>query len=162
MNTKEITIHLQKWLYQHSNIYQAVNFSRSFHECDILGVTKALITTEIEIKVTRRDFRADKNKIAKHLRLEAGNQESFWNIPNKFYYGCPKELIKLTEIPLYAGLLWVDESGNVEVIRKPAMIHKEKITMKVLLSMLGLLTERVIFGMAYLTHKNKIAKSKLS
>ncbi len=45
--------------------------------------------------------------------------------PNRFYYACPWELIKIEEVPKYAGLLWVHDDGMSEVKAAP-LIHKRK------------------------------------
>ena len=111
---------------------------------------------EIEVKISRSDFFNDKKKISKHLILENGHfQKSFrkystdndgkkilidgryqWESafekvdhnfrPNKFYYCVPKDLIKVEEIPEYAGLMYADEY-RITVIKEPKFLHKEKL-----------------------------------
>lgn len=46
--------------------------------------------------------------------------------PNKFYYVCPKNLIPLELIPLYAGLYYIDENMRMTEVKKAPFIHKEK------------------------------------
>ncbi len=155
MNSKEVSGAVQKWLYKHSNIYQSCNYSKFYHEADVLGITKSLVVTEVEVKISRSDFKADFKKTNKHFRLENAICKTFWHIPNKFYYACPACMVYEHEVPKYAGLLWVDDLGNIELKKKAPIIHKEKPNTKVLLGMLTNHTEKSIFGCAYMTYKNR-------
>ena len=95
-------------------------------ESDILFLSKTGFWTEIEIKVSRADFKADlKNKVEKHRLLSDKN-----NIlkPNQFFYAVPDGLIEPDEIPEYAGLLTVSESFFGIHTEKPApWLHRHKI-----------------------------------
>lgn len=44
--------------------------------------------------------------------------------PNQLYFACPTDLIKLEEIPPYAGLMYCGE--EIKVIRRAPYLHKEK------------------------------------
>jgi hypothetical protein len=46
--------------------------------------------------------------------------------PNYFYYAVPENLIKEEEVPSYAGLVYVDQWGNLTTIKKAPCLHKEK------------------------------------
>lgn len=96
-------------------------------ESDILFLSKSGYWTEIEIKVSRADFKADlKNKAEKHRYLQ---DVKYILKPNQFFYAVPKGLVTTDEVPDYAGLLTVDEhwmSPNVE--KAAPWIHKQKIS----------------------------------
>lgn len=47
-------------------------------------------------------------------------------IPNRFYYACPVDLIKVDEVPGYAGLIYVDQNGRLSVVKKAPLLHKLK------------------------------------
>lgn len=47
-------------------------------------------------------------------------------LPNKFYYACPENLIKIDEIPEYAGLIYVNDYGTANVVKKAPQLHKIK------------------------------------
>lgn len=47
-------------------------------------------------------------------------------LPNKFWFAVPKDLVTVDEIPNYAGLYYILESGEVKIIKKAPFIHKEK------------------------------------
>jgi hypothetical protein len=51
--------------------------------------------------------------------------------PNQLYFACPKDLIKLEDIPAYAGLIYCDTEA--EIIRRAPYLHKVKQDMKTVL-----------------------------
>ena len=122
-------------------------------ESDLLVVSRAGYVTEIEIKISKKDFRADFKKAEKHQGLERGEREpsenelrminhsiggEYWKRglnergkyavprPNYFYYACPEGVIKPEELPKYAGLIIVNESFAVRFERTAPKLHKEK------------------------------------
>lgn len=48
-------------------------------------------------------------------------------IPNKFYYACPEGLIKIEDLPPYAGLMWISDRGAVSIKKQAPFLHKNKI-----------------------------------
>lgn len=118
-------------------------------ESDFLTVTKSGYVYEFEIKCTRADFAADKKKIRRHEILENGwymrkrwiregttvttgfEKKETSHRPNKFFYVVPKDLIKVTEVPEYAGLIYYTQGGKVgelfEVVKPAPVIHRIKL-----------------------------------
>jgi hypothetical protein len=108
---------------------------------------------EFEVKISRSDFFADKKKVEKHLILETGKyqrkgSEGNWNSeikkweyedkitehehdfrPNKFFYVVPENMIKVEEVPKYAGLMYVpqDDYKGVVTVKEAPFIHKNKL-----------------------------------
>lgn len=107
---------------------------------------------EFEVKITRADFNADRNKVQKHLILEKGmfvEQKRVYNPettcyddrfikqsterehifrPNKFFYVVPKGMITVDELPKYAGLYYFEEYvGNCSLtkVKDAPFIHKK-------------------------------------
>ena len=81
---------------------------------------------EVEIKVTRGDFKDDFNKTSKHTLLESVDPEINLKRPNKFFYAAPKGLLNTIEIPKYAGLIEIDSLNTTPVISKNApFLHRE-------------------------------------
>jgi len=80
------------------------------HECDILALTPAGYATEIEIKVSKSDLRADKKKRHGHLH----NRIAY------FYFAVPEGLVgtALSEIPERAGLYSVKKRYPPKLIRQ--------------------------------------------
>lgn len=157
MNSKFIQDAVQKWLYERSHIYQACNYNRSgYMEADILAITKSLMVTEVEVKISLSDYKADFKKTHKHKLLSERDSKSSSYIPNKFYYACPSGLIK--EVPDYAGLIWVGQNGDVEWIKTAPRLHKDKASDKLMIGMLENLTAKTIFGCQYMTYQAKLSK----
>ena len=111
-------------------------------ESDYCAITKSDYIYECEVKISRADFKQDKKKKRKHQILEGTyvpqvKKDSFDNVvatekvykPHYFYYVVPKDLISVDEVPEYAGLIYVRESGfPYEVVKKAPLLHKEKYT----------------------------------
>ena len=138
-------------------------------ESDLFSVTKHSYTHEHEIKLTRADYRRDfKTKGPKHSILETGaremdkyERETFdrqgdhsWFTrsnkldkhncvigarPNYFWFAVPSGLIRLSEVPDYAGLVYIDPErrhytdGNaliyrMDVQKQAPRLHTEKAT----------------------------------
>lgn len=120
-------------------------------ESDIFALSKSKYAVEIEVKVSKSDFLADFKKIEKHLLLK--NRSKKWImcdkrvyegaqwfykyctfkykevkkcIPNRFYYAAPVGILKLSDIPDYAGFIEVYNDGRqFEIIKKAPLLHKE-------------------------------------
>lgn len=98
-------------------------------ESDLLYISKERYVTEYEIKLSRADFLADKNKIDKHRILSLGYMG-----PKFFYYVCPIGLIKESEIPTYSGLAYVSpdkytyDQNCVKIIKRAPQRKVSKIS----------------------------------
>ena len=75
-------------------------------EADLLVASKAGYLTEVEVKISKADWRADKGKTSKFNRLgQPGGRTKF------FYYAAPAELARQWEeigIPAWAGVIAVE------------------------------------------------------
>jgi hypothetical protein len=92
-------------------------------ESDVFIVKNNGYIYEVEIKISLSDFKADLKKVEKHRQLK--EQSGF--IPNKFFYCTPKGLLKLEDIPEYAGLIETD-SLCTENTKEAPFLHKNKIS----------------------------------
>lgn len=102
------------------------------HEADVLVLRKTGYVAEFEVKVSRADFKADFKKTDKHVFLQSGHK---W-CANEFYYACEAGLIRLDEVPAYAGLVYIQPTGyttptgieyttyEASVVKKAPRIHK--------------------------------------
>lgn len=95
------------------------------NESDLVVVTKKQEVAEIEIKVSHSDYLADFKKKAKHKALKAGNC-----IPSKFSYCCQENLIQVSELPPYAGLIWIVD-GKPVIKRRASKLHTRSCSLKV-------------------------------
>jgi len=51
------------------------------------------------------------------------------NYPNQFWYAVPTDMVKVEEIPIYAGLIFCDENGGSRIIKKAPFLHKRKLNL---------------------------------
>lgn len=159
MTAVDIQRHLQVAFYE-TFPYQTLNFSRrGYQEADVFMINKSnLQVTEIEVKISLKDYMADFKKAFKHHKM--ANYRPGLICPSHFYYACPEALIPLAMIPPYAGLIYVMEDGSVEVMKKAPKIHKEPADQKTILAVMENLTAHRIFGCQYLTHLNRMANER--
>lgn len=146
-----IQIALEDYCWQYSHPIRLPNSNVLGWESDMIGVTKAGIMHEYEIKLTLADFKADMKK-ERHQHIERFRRgEKFYEkkypwgtykcdvlLPaNYFWYVVPKELASKIILPEYAGLL-VIQTGRAIIKETPApRMHREKITEKQLWQMVG-------------------------
>ena len=102
-------------------------------ESDKLVMTRSDMLYEFEIKISRSDFKADFKKKDKHAILEGKEEfvpsydkvldrwkslhEEYYKVsnykkPHYFYYAVPEGLIEASEVPEYAGLVYVLPEGE--------------------------------------------------
>ncbi len=117
-------------------------------ETDVLVVQQSSgYCYDIEVKISRSDFKADLNKVKKHSILREGcytwrrerwdREMKVYNLletvekhefrPNRFYYCVPEELVSADEVPAYAGLMYVDQAGSVRTVKEAPFIHRQKL-----------------------------------
>lgn len=155
MTTKEIQLIVgaNRVLAGHTCVCENVSFLLSYREMDVMSVRSGKLY-EYEVKVSRQDFIADRKK-KKHLHTgERGLLVPEWN-PNFFYYVCPEDMIRVNEIPGYAGLYYVVD-GVLEQIKKASHYNKyqhdlDKIKDKVI----RVMQERNFLGGCLMTYKNR-------
>lgn len=92
-------------------------------ESDYLALTKSGYWYEIEVKISRADFKADFKKIEKHNQLANSNE---YATPNFYYYAVPENLISVEEVPEYAGLIYI-KNGYFGTVKGAPMLHKTKL-----------------------------------
>lgn len=93
-------------------------------EVDFFAMSKSGYAIEIEIKISKADFKKDFEKKDKHGRYA---DKSFSLKPNRFMYACPYGLIDVSEVPEYAGLIYIGTHDyNSTIIKEPPLLHKKK------------------------------------
>jgi len=125
----KLTKDLTKDLLRKGNKIQLSNiFIFPGWESDVFNVSKSMIISEYEIKVSRNDFFADFNKKEKHKTLEDLWTKGIMNqeVPNHFYYCVPEGLIQADEVPEYSGLIYCISPLWFKVIKKAPKLHSEK------------------------------------
>lgn len=123
-------------------------------ESDYLAITKAGLIHEVEIKISKNDFKNEsKNKSTKFALFESRNESTL--IPDFFYYCVPENLISVEEVPEYAGLLYVNDYGFLTTPKSAPILKKEKTD----LSKLNL-TDKFYFRYLHYLGKYNAAKSE--
>jgi hypothetical protein len=104
------------------------NFFYGKNECDLFRVNQSDYVFEYEVKISRSDFFADFKKKGwgdmKHNILSSGQG---YYCPNRFFYVVPDGLIKVDEVPKYAGLIYHRGGLLFEVKKSAPLLHKKKV-----------------------------------
>lgn len=120
----------------------------SWWECDMFSVTKAGLTHEYEIKLTKADFSNDRKKVRRTGRWEGEPGASEWvteshnkydclarsdpSGPSRFWYVVPEGMVQVSELPAWAGLIWItaghDGDFQFSVIKEAPKLHGGKLT----------------------------------
>jgi len=97
-------------------------------EADLMCLSSSNYMYEYEIKLNHQDFVRDfKDKVYKHKYL-SGNIEGHGELkPSYFYYVCSSEIIKIEEVPSYAGLIYF---YPYSIVKEAPKISKRKITLE--------------------------------
>jgi hypothetical protein len=144
---------------------------QGFKEADVFGISGAGHMYEYEIKISRSDFLADfKHKQHKHLLLnnkDAVHTYAKWEkgkktnktydliqLPNRFYYACPENLINKEEVPEYAGLIYIRDDKCIEIKQAP-ILHHHKANDIIYKNIATILSQRYVWGCAYRVYKFK-------
>ena len=107
--------HLARYVDNHRFPFQMANTFIYAWECDYWAMDLHGITREFEIKISRSDFFADAKKSKHRLHGDHG--------ANYFYYVVPQYLIQPGEVDKKYGLLYIDKTGCVDLIRRPIRLH---------------------------------------
>ena len=119
MTHNEITIKAAKWLKRHPDNIAIPNCSVVAHELvaatptgeipDVIGWC-SWASVLIEVKTSKADYHKDSNKpFRSDLQMGMGEFK---------YYLCPIDLITAEELPEYWGLLHINKSGQISIIKK--------------------------------------------
>ena len=149
--SKDIEAGLVMELYQkghspistHASVY-------GLQECDVISISKSDYIYEYEVKISRSDFKADfkkpkHNLITEKKFIKETKKETFYLVPNYFYFVVPENLITVEEIPEYAGLMYVNEKGGYDIIKKAPIIHKTKASNEFIRALCHQLTCKLVF-----------------
>jgi len=171
MKTNEIADIIMRSLQERNFMIYATSISvDGLAEMDVVGINRNEYTYEFEIKRSRSDFKADFKKTYKHYKLQNKLHTKNYNkwikgkktdiiersiqIPNRFYYVCEEGLIKLDEIPKYAGLIYIKNKRDYVEIKNAPLLHREKVTKAMYKGISGIFSQRFVYGCSYLNYIN--------
>lgn len=92
-------------------------------ESDYFCVSKDDYSIEVEVKISKADFKNDFKKDKHKLFVDKDTKRL---LPNRFYYAVPKGLIDVKDVPEYAGLITVDGTNYLKIEKRAPFIHKKK------------------------------------
>jgi len=128
-------------------------------ECDVLSISKSDFIYEYEVKISRadfkKDFKKDKHRLITEKKFTIDRKITENNIiitdplilvANYFYFVTPTNLVTADEVPTYAGLMYMNEKGLFEVIKKAPFIHKTKATSSFIRTLSHQLTCKLVFN----------------
>ncbi|HDX8426105.1 hypothetical protein ACEUAI_20860 [Aeromonas veronii] len=113
-------------------------------ECDLIGIRKNAQVDEVEIKLSRSDFKADFSKTVAMEKGQLGAVEvqeghlTFWqgkkhdllaaglSPVNRFWFMAPLDLLSVDELPEHAGLIEVTKTGSLRITKLAPLLHKRK------------------------------------
>lgn len=117
-------------------------YTRNDNEADLFCIRKSGFVDEIEIKVSKSDFRIDEKKTVRVLNENSTGWSDKWidtpkrealiagKMTNYYWYAIPFGLVDHDEIPEWAGILEVYENGFVKETRRPKKLHKNKMSLE--------------------------------
>lgn len=157
MTTKEVHYAIRSFFGNHD--FKLLNTFIFAWESDFFAISKSGYSVEVEVKVSKADFRKDfTHKTDKHELFKRHKEFAFirskyettelgfkltdgtwclpkctmisWtkpceSLPNRFYYACPEGLIDVSELPGYAGLIYVTSFG-CRMVKQAPFLHKNK------------------------------------
>lgn len=95
---------------------------------DVLGITPGRYMTEVEVKRSVSDFRADAQK-----RHRINREHYLPSQPRQFYYLAPAGVAEKIQLilPPWAGLMTVDNVGSIVILqRAPVNAESKKLNVK--------------------------------
>ena len=145
MNEKKLQ--KQLWSKYQNHKYRVINTKlfKTNEIVDFLSVLHSGYCQEIEVKISKGDFKADFKK-PKHKLIRS--KPSGWDrkVANRFYYAVPKGLLTIKDVPSYAGLIYVDRN-SVVVVKKAPLLHKVKFDFR-----------KILFNKVYYYYERQIAQ----
>jgi hypothetical protein len=132
---------LSPWLSKRYDVIIPNCYTKWDNEADLFCIRPSGFCDEIEIKVSKADFRLDEKKTIKVLNENASRRNRYVKQPkrdvlqdgsmsNYFWYAFPEGLIDYTDVPDWAGIIVVNSSLAAHEVRQPKRLHGRKLTME--------------------------------
>lgn len=85
-------------------------------------ITRTIQTSGQADKYLKDKFNIEVRQISSGIEIK-----KLPKCPHKFSYICPKNLIGVEEVPEYAGLYYVSDTGLIREVKRAPFIHKENL-----------------------------------
>lgn len=129
------------WLSRRWEVIIPNCYTRHDNECDLWCLRKSGLYDEIEIKVSKADFRLDEKKTIATENINATGWHDRWldkpkrdanidgELANYFWYAFPKGLVEHADVPKWAGIIEIDPATlRAKESRAPKRLHGNKLT----------------------------------
>ncbi len=151
MNEKDMiasVVRSKKKLYTNYECAVPNCYTSHDNEADILFIRSSGFCDEVEVKVSRADFLADKKKRVMYREPIQG--EWHWEkqglpfspytkekyqaladgdmLANYFWYAVKEGICHISEVPEFAGLISINENGDARILKPPRRLHKNKLS----------------------------------
>ncbi len=99
-------------------------------ESDLLIITRSGYVWEIEVKVSKSDYKADFNKRLPYF-IEGNSYKhnilsnKKGNIPNRFYFAAPAGIIDTKTLPKYCGL--IEYNVMHRIVKQAPILHRNDV-----------------------------------
>ncbi len=139
-----IISHLLDWVRGTPNDIVVQNFFVGAWEMDVFKLTPSGYIYEYEVKTSRADFKNDFKKsfdkwVVEEGRVKKDDQGEYVKENknkhdqlqqttrcNKFFFVVPENLIKLEEVPEHCGLIYINETGSIWMVKDAPLLHRGK------------------------------------
>lgn len=148
--TEKTIIDILHGKYEGNSKFRIPNVFLFRWESDFFLMKETGYCCEFEIKISKSDFRRDALKNEKFSIMQNGyfiaghrlfkeklpNKTNLFyepgdkvpvKRPNKFYYVVPENMITVSDVPAYAGLIYVTKAGRTITIKEASFLHREKL-----------------------------------
>ena len=149
--SKNIEAALMMNLYEKGHSPITSHFTHmGMQEMDIISISKADYIYEYEVKISKSDFLADFKKpkhtlITEKKFIKETKKDIFYLVPNYFYFVVPENLVNVEEVLEYAGLIYVTEKQDYNIVKKAPIIHKTKASNEFIRALSHQLTCKLVF-----------------
>jgi hypothetical protein len=127
------------WLSKRYDVIIPNCYTKWDNEADLFCIRPSGFCDEIEIKVSKADFRLDEKKTIKVL--DGKSRRKYHKKPkrdvlqdgsmsNYFWYAFPEGLIDLEDVPDWSGIIIVNSSLHAYEIRQPKRLHNTKLSIE--------------------------------
>ncbi|AGB06810.1 hypothetical protein [Vibrio phage XZ1] len=143
-------------------------YTKFDNEADLFGIRPSGLCDEIEIKVSKADYRVDEQKTVlienesydhwrdKYTKTPKRDALQDGKMSNYFWYAFPKGLVDHADVPEWAGIIEVDGFLNAREVRMPKRLHGGKMTIEEQLKQI----KKLGFRFWNLVKKNKKSEAK--
>ena len=124
------------WLSKRYEVMIPNCYTKWDNEADLFAIRPSGLCDEIEIKVSKADFRLDEKKTVKvltensrrHNKIPKRQAMQDGHMSNYFWYAFPAGLIDFDDVPEWAGIIEIFDGVRAYERRQPKRLHGGKMS----------------------------------